>query len=395
MSSFPSPPPPASPPSGDGRGSLVSRTVAVLLATVLLVAYLATYAALRRADPSAAGRLSAGSSNGRSGEGRWPGSGSGSGAGLGPQSIVNAGQVSEATARQGAGLVRIATASTYDGSEAAGTGMVLTAGGEVLTNNHVVEGATAITATVMSTGRTYSARVLGTDVRDDVAVLQLTGAGGLATVTTSTSTSPVRVGDEVTAVGDAAGAERHLTAARGAVTGLGRSVTTRTEGAVTGERLHGLLEVAADVVPGDSGGPLLDRSGQVVGMTTAASSGSAAVTGYAIPIGEALRIVRTVDSGTATARIHLGYNAFLGVELVSATIGTGVAAVEPGTPADRLGLAAGDTIITVDGRRVATAAALRRAIAAHRPGDLVTLTWSDAVGAGRTGTVTLARGPVA
>ena len=109
----------------------------------------------------------------------------------------------KASGSQLTGLVRIATTMKYDGGKAAGTGMVLTSDGEVVTNHHVVAGATSIKVKVMSTGKTYTAKVVGTDAKDDVAVLQLVGASGLSTVTPDTD--GIAVGDEVTAVGDANG----------------------------------------------------------------------------------------------------------------------------------------------------------------------------------------------
>jgi S1-C subfamily serine protease len=244
----------------------------------------------------------------------------------------------------------------------------------------------------MSTGQSYTARLLGTDVQDDVAVLRLSDASGLRPVTTDSA--GVIKGESVTAVGDAGGATGHLSAVNGTVTALHRSITTHSEDGSGSERLHGLIQLAADVVSGDSGGAVLDSTGRVVGMTTAASSGPGAVTGYAIPISAVLGVVDQVDTGTATTRVSIGYDAFLGIELPQGSATT-VAGVIPGTPAARLGLADADTVTAVDGRRVPTATALRRAIAAHRPGDRVTVRWTDPAGIAHSGSVRLTRGPVA
>jgi S1-C subfamily serine protease len=244
----------------------------------------------------------------------------------------------------------------------------------------------------MSTGQSFTARLLGTDVQDDVAVLRLTGASGLRPVTTDSG--GVTKGESITAVGDAGGATGYLSAVDGAVTALHRSITTHSEGGSGSERLHGLVQLAADVVSGDSGGAVLDSTGRVVGMTTAASSGPGAVTGYAIPISAVLGVVARVDTGTGSARVSIGYDAFLGIELPQGSATT-VAGVIPGTPAARLGLADADTVTAVDGRRVPTATALRRAIAAHRPGDRVTVRWTDPAGIAHSGSVRLTRGPVA
>lgn len=305
---------------------------------------------------------------------------------------------------QQAGVVLVSTVLGYQSAEAAGTGVVLTSDGLVVTNNHVVEGATEITVTIGTTGETYTAEVVGTDATADVAVLQLQGASGLTTVALDDDEDGVAVGDAVTAVGNAEGGGV-LLAADGTVTGLDESITTQAEGASSGESLTGLIEVDADVVSGDSGGPLLDDEGEVVGITTAASSGSADITGYAIPIGDVLDVVTQIVSGQDTDSITLGYPAFLGVQLATtgatglpgasgaAATGATIAGVVDGTPAAEAGLTAGDTITAVDGTPVADADALSAALAAHVPGDQVTLTWTTTSGATQSATVTLIAGP--
>lgn len=298
--------------------------------------------------------------------------------------------ITAATAQQQRGLVRIVARSRYAGSTAAGTGMVLTPEGEVVTNNHVVADATRIRATVVATGKSYAVRLLGTDKADDVAVLQLVSASGVQPV--STDTANVSTGDPVSAVGDAEGARR-LSSAAGTVAGLHRSITTGNAGGTDSERLRGLIEVDADVVSGDSGGPLLDSGGDVVGMTTAASTGTGNITGYAIPIAKVLRIVGQVDAGIETARVRIGYDAFLGVELAPGP-GTTVMGVLAGTPARRAGLAPGDRITAVDGRSVNTGAALRKAIATHQPGDVVRVRWTDPTGVRHTAGAVLVTAPV-
>ena len=297
---------------------------------------------------------------------------------------------SKASAKQLTGLVRVVSTMEYAGGKAAGTGMVLTSDGEVVTNHHVVEGATSVKATVMSTGKTYDVRVVGTDAEDDVAVLQLVGASGLSTVTPDTG--GLSVGDKVTAVGDANGTTGHLSAASGKVLALGRSITTQSEGTAAGERLTGLIEISSDVVSGDSGGATYDSDGQVVGMTTAASSGGD-IDGYAVPIAKVLRVADDLETGVSGTRYVYGRPAFLGVGLASSS--TQVEGVYAGTPAAEAGLAAGDRITAVDGTRVTTSKQLRSAISAHSPGDSVRVTWTDTSGSSQTATVTLGRGPVA
>lgn len=309
-------------------------------------------------------------------------------------------ETTAATATQQVGLVTIVSTLGYQEATSAGTGIVLTSDGTVLTNNHVIVGATAIEVTVESTGATYAAEVVGTDATADIAVLRLTGASGLATATIATS--GVAIGDAVTAVGNAEGGGS-LVAAAGTVTSLDATVTTQDE--VTGElvTLDGLLQIDADVVSGDSGGAVLDSSGAVVGVTTAASSGSSNISGYAITIDRALAIAETILAGTDTDTVTIGYPAFLGVQMGTqtgrpgttvATTGAWVAGVIDGTPAQQAGLAAGDTITALDSVAVGSADALSELLAAHQPGDQVTVTWtSGTTGASQTATVTLIAGP--
>lgn len=341
-----------------------------------------------------------------------PGFGSGSAGGsTGSGSSTATLDTTTATDEQQAGVVLISTVLGYQSAEAAGTGVVLTSDGLVVTNNHVVAGATEISVTIGTTGETYTATVVGTDATADVAVLQLEGASGLTTAALDDDQEAVATGDAVTAVGNAEGGGV-LVAADGTVTGLDESITTQSEGAAEGESLTGLIEVDADVVSGDSGGPLLDDEGEVIGITTAASSGSSDITGYAIPIGDVLDVVTQIVAGQDSNTITLGYPAFLGVQL--ATTGTGasglpgldqgstgttstsgatIAGVIDGTPAADSGLVAGDTITAVDGTAVADGDALSAALAGYAPGDQVTLTWTTADGTSTSATVTLIAGP--
>ncbi|HKH89126.1 MAG TPA: trypsin-like peptidase domain-containing protein, partial [Acidimicrobiales bacterium] len=160
------------------------------------------------------------------------------------------------------------TTLSYQSEQGAGTGMVLTSTGEVLTNNHVVEGATKISVTDIGNGKTYSAKVVGYDRSKDIAVLQLIGASGLQTVNLGNSSS-VSVGEGVVAVGNANGAGGTPSYAGGAVTATNQSITATDQAGGDSEQLGGLIETNADVIPGDSGGPLVNASGQVIGMDTA------------------------------------------------------------------------------------------------------------------------------
>jgi S1-C subfamily serine protease len=295
----------------------------------------------------------------------------------------------KATASQLTGLVRIVSTLGYDGAEAIGTGMVLTSDGTVVTNHHVVEGATKVRATVMSSGRTYTVRVVGTDAKADIAVLRLVGASGLGQV--AVDAGGVTHGEKVTAVGDGNGTVHYLSAAAGTVLAQRQTITTQSSGSATGEQLQGLMEISSDVISGYSGGATYDSDGEVVGMTTAASSGGDIV-GYAIPVRTVLRVVHDIDNRVQAARYHYAYTAFLGIGL---TEGTVVREVYDGTPAAAAEIGVGDRITAVGGVPVSTATRLRAAIAAHSPGDLVPVTWTDEAGASGTATIRLARGPLA
>jgi len=301
-----------------------------------------------------------------------------------------------ATAAQQVGVVDIDTVLQYQGAEAAGTGIILTSSGEVLTNNHVIDGATSIKVTVVSTGATYTAKVVGTDPSDDVAVLQLQGASGLQTAKIGAS-SDVNVGDAVTAVGNAGGVGGTPSAAKGSVVALDQTLTASSENGSNAETLTGMIEINAPVVAGDSGGPLYDSNNDVVGMDTAASSdfsfGGGQTVAYAIPISKALNIADKIESGQASSTIHIGTPAFLGVSLQDSSTGPLVASVADGTPADSAGLQVGDVITSVDGKSVSSAQAFATTIAGHHPGDRITLGWTDGFGQSHTATITLATGP--
>jgi S1-C subfamily serine protease len=312
---------------------------------------------------------------------------------------------SRATKAVGNGIVVVDTTLGYEGGEAAGTGIVLTSNGTVLTNNHVIQGATAIRVAVPGTGKTYSARVTGYSVGTDVAVLRVANATNLATVTAA-SGARLRVGQRVSATGNARGTG-NLSTVTGTITGLSRTITA-SDGEGQSERLTGLIETNAPAVAGDSGGPLRDARGRVIGMVTAASSSgdfrfrnAPTSRSYAIPIGKALSVVRTVGAGTTTATVHVGPTAFLGVSIAVARpaggdgSGTGavVAGVATGSPAARVGLEPGDVIVRVDGKTVTSPSVLRARVLRKRPGQKLTLVYRDAYGSSTTVTVTLASGP--
>jgi S1-C subfamily serine protease len=295
------------------------------------------------------------------------------------------------------GVVDVVTNLAYQNGSAAGTGMVLSASGEVLTNNHVIRGASTIRVIDPSTGRRYSATVLGYSVANDIAVLKLKGAAHLHTVALGNS-STVRVGQPVTAVGNAGGAGGTPASARGKVTGVGRTITVSDDGIT--ERLTGLIRTDAALEPGDSGGPLLNAVGRVIGMNTAASVGfqfQAAREGFALAINRARSLVRQIEAQRSSATVHIGSTPFLGVSVSFAddTGATGgvVGTVVSGSPADQAGIVAGDTIVAVDGQTVDSYAALSKLLLQHNAGDTVTVQWADTAGGTQTVSVKTVAGP--
>lgn len=332
--------------------------------------------------------------NGSGGDGTSGSGSDGSGTGTGTQTAAT-----PATAAQKKGVVTIDTVMNYDASsQAAGTGMVLTSDGFVLTNNHVVQGATSIKVTDETTGKQYQAEVVGTDATHDVAVLKLQDASGLSAVTLDDDGEP-STGDAVTDVGNAEGTG-NLVAAAGTVTALDQDIQVQSESGTGTESLQGLIQVAAQIVPGDSGGPVLDSEGEVVGMATAASSGSAEVTGYAIPITTAKAIADKILAGESSDTVTIGLPAFLGVQVASSattqtTAGVPVAGTVDGSGAAAAGLVAGETITSIDGTAVTSNDALTSAIRSHAVGDRVQIGYTDATGAAHTVTVTLTAGPAA
>lgn len=307
-------------------------------------------------------------------------------------STTTALDTTDATAEQSAGLVLITSTLDYGTGEAAGTGMVIDADGLVVTNHHVAADATSIEVTIAETGETYPATYVGGDATRDIAVLRLAGASGLTAV--DTDTSGIATGDGVTSVGDAGGDGGSLTAAVGTVTDDRTRITVSGDDG-TPSRLRGLIEVDADIVPGDSGGALLDADGEVVGMNVAASSGGSDITGYAIPVARVLRIADAIIAGETIGDVVLGYDAFLGVELTGTSTSPTLAGVIDDTAAATAGLAAGDTVTSVAGTEVSTAEQLSSAIATHDVGETVALTWTDAAGADHQAEVTLGAAPIA
>jgi S1-C subfamily serine protease len=233
------------------------------------------------------------------------------------------------------------------------------------------------------------------------------------------------VGDKVVALGNAEGKGGTPSKATGKVTGLGRTITASDEGSGSSEQLSGMIQTNAPIQPGDSGGALVNRAGEIVGMNTAASTGIS-MTGFqgqssqrqtqafAIPISKAERIAGQIEAGQASAKVHIGQTAFLGVQISAGSTGSGdfggfggnggsgtagsgaqVAGVVSGSAAAQAGLTEGDEITSVAGHTVTSASGISSTLATYHPGGKITIGWTDQEGQSHTATVTLTTGPAA
>ena len=347
------------------------------------------------------------------------------------------------------GLVLITSRLQYDGPGvgAEATGMIISSNGLVLTNNHVINATTGLTARLASDGKEYTAKWLGYDKGSDVAVIQLEGAAGLPTVPLGDS-SRVTVGDKVVGMGNANGTGS-IHYVPGAITALDQTITASDEGSgIAPERLTGMLQTNADIIPGDSGGPLVSTAGKVVGMDTAASTNSTANSsqdvGFAIPINRAITIAHKIIDGQSGSGVHIGTSGFVGVLVPSGKNGeqsnetspqvqlrqqeqaqqsdgqanpapnscvtsdqspgipSKIAPVSSGTlvlgslcqtPAAEHGIDAGDVITKVNSQAVSSPASLMNILLAIHGGTKVSLTWVTPADQTMTESMTLSSAP--
>lgn len=295
------------------------------------------------------------------------------------------------TAAQSKGVVLIE--SEVSGGVAAGTGMILSPDGKVLTNYHVVAGSEKVQVIVADTGDAYTATVLGFDQTRDVALLQLKGASGLDTVTVDSDA--VNEGDQIAAVGNASGGGK-LVKAAGEVTATNQDLTVSSDSPWgNSEDLTGLIQTTAGAVPGDSGGPMFDSQTEVLGMTTAGSTTEH--TSYAVPIATALSVVQQIETGQDAGTVRVGPSGYLGV--VAATRNTESKGIEvsdvvAGGPADLAGITAGSRITKVGGTAITTKTNLANVVRDYEPSQQVRITWITSAGKTKTATVTLGSSPV-
>jgi S1-C subfamily serine protease len=283
---------------------------------------------------------------------------------------------------------------------AEGTGIIISSSGLILTNNHVIDGAQSVTVQIDGQGAQLAATVVGYDPVDDVALVKINDTSGLnLKVAPLGNSDDVTVGETVVAIGNAYGKGGTPTVVTGTVTGLDQSITA-SDGD-SSENLTGMIQMNADIVEGDSGGPLIDSAGKVIGMDTAGSQSSASfggqttTQGFAVPINTAEQVAAQIETGHSSGSINVGGGPYLGilVEESSTLEGAAVEQVEPNTPAATAGLQAGDVITSVNGNPITDSGDLSSALEDLHPGDTIQLGWVDASGQTHTSSVTLASGP--
>ncbi len=407
------PPPPAPPGSGPGApwgaygpppasASAGKRITAAIAAVVLVVASAVTGALVAVAvhhDKSSASVTFPGFGPSVNNPGNGSGSSSSAGT-LDAQAIAD--KVIPA-------IVNINT--TLSRGRAAGTGMVISADGLVLTNNHVIADATSIKVDIGGTGNTHNAHVIGYDLADDVALVQIEGVSNLKTVTFG-DPSNVNVGDPVVAIGNALGQGGTPKVTQGKVTALNQTVTAGDPSVGTSETLHGVIQIDAPIQPGDSGGALVDANGNVIGMNTAAAGGRfrqqlGSNIGFAIPVDNAISVVHQIQSGVETGRVHIGPRGLLGVSVRNAAdaagtlcadqtaVSTGAVVLEVQAGASDIGIGKCDVIVSVAGKDIADTNALNLALSTYHPGDRVAIGWVDTNGQRHDATAELTPGPPA
>jgi S1-C subfamily serine protease len=287
-------------------------------------------------------------------------------------------------------------------SQAAGTGMIISSNGEILTNNHVVDGSTSIQVTIAGHSQPYTAHLIAANPRADIAVIKVDGLTGLPTVSFASSSS-VNVGDAVVAIGNALGQGGAPSVSQGTIVALDQTITASSGGSKS-EQLTGMIQSDAVIYPGDSGGPLVSSSGQVIGMITAGNvqgfRSNASNVNYAIASDNLLSVVNQVRSGQRSSSLIYGQVGFIGVSVQSldatsasqlglnVSSGALVVSVQSGSPAAGAGIARYSVITSVGGSAVTSIDTLGTAIRSHKPGERVSVTWVNTSGA-HTATLTL------
>jgi putative serine protease PepD len=271
-------------------------------------------------------------------------------------------------------------------AEASGTGFVIDRGGTIVTNAHVVGGASTAQVRLGDSAKTIDAQVLGTDASSDLAVLRVDSSrtAHLRPLALADSDS-VQVGDLAVAIGYPLGLDRTATA--GIVSGVGRAIQ-----APNGFSIDKVIQTDAPINPGNSGGPLLDGAGRVIGVNsqiaTAGGGGGNVGIGFAVPSNTVSQVVPRLEHGSAIERPYLGVSTRVSI----AVSGAQVAGVVPGGPADSGGVRDGDVVVRVAGKQVLAPEDISTAIASHKPGEDVAIEVQRAGGT-QTLHVTLGKRP--
>jgi S1-C subfamily serine protease len=302
-------------------------------------------------------------------------------------------------------VVNITT--TLDAGRAAGTGIIIADTGEILTNNHVIAGALDVKVDIGGTGDVRVAHVVGYDVEDDVALLQLEDKSNIVPAEIG-DVGTLDVGDPVVAIGNALGRGGRPDVVDGTITGLEQQVTAGDQQGGFQETLEGMIQSNAPIQPGDSGGPLINDAGQVIGVNTAAAVGqfrqqSGNNIGFSIPIDDALSIISQIRSGDESNGVHIGPRALLGVQVESASAGTSaptssgalVIGVEDDSAAASIGIKEGDVVVSIDGKRIEDDRELHLMLTEYHPGDEISVGIIDTNGDAHTLQATLKEGPPA
>jgi len=288
-----------------------------------------------------------------------------------------------AAAKAMPGVVKIASTSqgVLGGQSGIGSGFIFDANGWILTNRHVVEGATQLTV-VLNDSTQLAGTLYGIDTLTDLAIVKV-DATGLPTIPLGDS-GALKLGQLAIAIGNPLG-EFENTVTTGIISGLGRQIVAGNSSQTSSEQLNNLIQTDAAINPGNSGGPLLDSAGQVIGINTAVNQDAQGI-GFAIPIDIAKPIMQQALNGDQLERPWIGvYYTVITKQLASdqglpvdqgaliSSSSSGVPAVFPNSPAAKAGLKDGDIVTAIDGTAVTASQDLAEAMLEHAPGDTVTL----------------------
>lgn len=283
-------------------------------------------------------------------------------------------------------VVSITTTSNRTSSgysmEGAGTGVIVSKDGYVMTNNHVIDGAGEVSV-VLSDGTEYDdVKIIGSDPLNDIAFIKIQGVSNLTAAILGNS-SQLRIGQRVVAIGNALGQFQN-TVTSGIISGTGRPLVASSSDGQSSESLTDLIQTDAAINSGNSGGPLVDLSGRVIGINTAVATDANGI-GFAIPINATRGILAEVLEHGEVSRAYLGVRylnitpALASSEKLASKQGAYVYAdggnpVVAGSPADKAGLRSKDIILKIDNDTIGANGSMSSIIGQYRPGDTIKLT---------------------